>query len=310
MQPEKIGDDLEVGTELPDVEVEIVDDTPEDDRGREPLKAEKPEVEHEEELENYSERVQKRINQLNHRYHDERRAREALERQAEEAIRLAQTVYQENEKLKKTLTWGQQEYTRESEAKIDYAQKLAEDKYRRAYETGDTEGVLEAQKALNDVAIQRSQLQTWVNNAAQVQQEAETSLQQPQNQVYNAPVQQAQPSAPPRDPRAEDWAARNPWFGRDEEMTSFAYGLHQKLVNSGIDPTSDEYYQRIDNRIREKFPENFQKARKTSTVAPAARSTGSRKVTLTASQVAIAKRLGVPLETYAKYAAKEAQING
>lgn len=301
MQTEKIGDDLEVGVELPEVEVEIVDDTPEEDKGREPLKAEKDEQE--DELENYSEKVQKRINQLNHRYHDERRAKEVLVRQNEEAIRLARTVYEENERLKQTLSWGQQEYAREAEAKIEYAQKLAEDKYRKAYETGDTDGVLEAQRELNESAIQKAQLQNQIATAVQ-----QTSLQQQNNQVYSAPEQQyyEQPAPPPpRDSRAEEWASRNPWFGKDEEMTSFAYGLHQKLVNNGIDPTSDEYYQKIDSRIREVFPQNFQKSRKSSTVAPASRSTGSKKVTLTASQVAIAKRLGVPLETYAKYAAKE-----
>jgi hypothetical protein len=300
MQTEKIGDDLEVGTELPEVEVEIVDDTPEEDKGREPLKAEKDEQE--DELENYSEKVQKRINQLNHRYHDERRAKEVLVRQNEEAIRLARTVYEENERLKQTLSWGQQEYAREAEAKIDYAQKLAEDKYRKAYETGDTDGVLEAQRELNDTAIQKAQLQNQISSAVQ-----QASLQQQNNTVYSQPEQQyyEQPAPAPRDSRAEDWASRNPWFGKDEEMTSFAYGLHQKLVNNGIDPTSDEYYQKIDNRIREVFPQNFQKSRKSSAVAPASRSTGSKKVTLTASQVAIAKRLGVPLETYAKYAAQE-----
>jgi hypothetical protein len=300
MQTEKIGDDLEVGTELPEVEVEIVDDTPEEDKGREPLKAEKDEQE--DELENYSEKVQKRINQLNHRYHDERRAKEVLVRQNEEAIRLARTVYEENERLKQTLSWGQQEYAREAEAKIDYAQKLAEDKYRKAYETGDTDGVLEAQRELNDTAIQKAQLQNQISSAVQ-----QASLQQQNNTVYSQPEQQyyEQPAPAPRDSRAEDWASRNPWFGKDEEMTSFAYGLHQKLVNNGIDPTSDEYYQKIDNRIREVFQQNFQKSRKSSAVAPASRSTGSKKVTLTASQVAIAKRLGVPLETYAKYAAKE-----
>ena len=302
MQPEQVGEDIEVGTELPNVEIEIVDDTPEEDKGREPLKAEVKE-ESEDELDNYSEKVQKRINQLNHRYHDERRAKEALVRQNEEALRLARTVYEENERLKQTLTWGQQEYAREAEAKIDYAQKLAEDKYRKAYETGDTDGVLAAQRELNEAAIQKAQLQNQIATAVQ-----QASLQTQNSQVYSQPEQQyyEQPAPPPpRDSRAEEWATRNPWFGKDEEMTSFAYGLHQKLVNNGVDPTSDEYYQKIDSRIREVFPQNFQKARKSSTVAPASRSTGSRKVTLTASQVAIAKRLGVPLETYAKYAAKE-----
>lgn len=301
MQTEKIGEDLEVGTELPEVEIEIIDDTPEEDQGREPLKAEKS-ADHEDEIENYSEKVKKRINQLNHRIHDERRAKEALARQNEEAVRLARTVYEENERLKQTLNWGQQAFTQEAEAKISYAQKLAEDKYRRAYETGDTDGVLEAQRELNEAAIQKAQLQNQVASAIQ-----QNTLQQQNNAVYSQPETQyqEQPAPAPRDPKAEDWASRNPWFGKDEEMTSFAYGLHQKLVNNGYDPTSDEYYQKIDSRIREVFPQNFQKSRRSSAVAPASRSTGGKRVTLTASQVAIAKRLGVPLEAYAKYAAKE-----
>jgi len=294
------GLDIEIGGEDEAPEIEIVDDTPEEDRGRVPLQTE--EEEHEEELDKHSLNVKKRINQLSHKYHDERRAKEEALRQNEEAIRLARTVYEENERLKQTLSWGQQEYAREAEAKIEYAQKLAEDKYRKAYETGDTDGVLEAQRELNESAIQKAQLQNQIATAVQ-----QTSLQQQNNQVYSAPEQQyyEQPTPAPRDSRAEYWASRNPWFGKDEEMTSFAYGLHQKLVNNGIDPTSEEYYQKIDSRMREVFPQNFQKSRKSSAVAPASRSTGSKKVTLTASQVAIAKRLGVPLETYAKYAAKE-----
>ncbi|MGI9142100.1 MAG: hypothetical protein ACR2IJ_02815 [Fluviibacter sp.] len=179
---------------------------------------------------------------------------------------------------------------------------MAEDKYRRAYETGDTDGVLEAQRELNEAAIQKAQLQNQIATAVQ-----QNTLQQQNNAVYSQPEtqHQAQPAPTPRDPKAENWASRNPWFGKDEEMTSFAYGLHQKLVNNGYDPTSDEYYQKIDSRVREVFPQSFQKSRKSSAVAPVSRSTGGKKVTLTASQAAIAKRLGVPLEVYAKYAAKE-----
>jgi len=113
-----------------------------------------------------------------------------------------------------------------------------------------------------------------------------------------------------RDPKAEDWATLNPWCGNDADMSSLAYGLHQNLLNSGIDPTSDEYYQNIDSGIRQRFPEKFERPKKASPVAPAGRTTASKKVTLTASQVAIAKRLGVPLEVYAKHAAKEQKLNG
>ena len=145
-----------------------------------------------------------------------------------------------------------------------------------------------------------------VNNALQ-------NVQQP---VYNPPnVVQTPPQAPQRDLRAEDWAAKNPWFGADEEMTSLAYGLHSKLVKTGIDPTSDEYYATIDKRMRDVFPDYFgkpkEKPKASSPVAPAGRTTAGKKMTLTATQVALAKKLGVPLEQYAKHVAKlQEQANG
>lgn len=297
-------DELEIAVgENEEVEVEIVDDTPEEDRGRAKLAED---AEQEEELDSYSEKVQKRINQINHKYHDARREKEALERQNAEAINLAQTILAENERLKKTLSWGQQEYTKEAQAKIEYAEKLAEDKYRRAYESGDTEGTLTAQRELNKIEIEKAKLVDYVNSNLQSQE----SLQQENNQVYNNPTPVPEPPPAPRDYRAEEWASRNPWFGKDEEMTSLAYGLHQKLVNSGIDPTSDEYYQQIDSGIRSRFPERFNRQKKASPVAPAGRTSAPKKVTLTASQVAIAKRLGVPLKVYAEHVLKGGVING
>lgn len=297
--------DFAVGeSEGTEVEIEVVDDTPEEDQGR--AKLADGSDEQEAELDNYSEKVQKRINQINHKYHDARREKEALERQNAEAIKLAQTILAENERLKQTLTWGQQEYTKEAQAKIEYAEKLAEDKYRRAYEAGDTEGTLTAQRELNKIEIEKSKLVDYVNSSLQGQ----GALQQENNQVYSNPTPAPEPPTAPRDYRAEEWASRNPWFGKDEEMTSLAYGLHQKLVNSGVDPTSDEYYQQIDSNIRSRFPERFNRQKKSSPVAPVGRTTAPKKVTLTASQVAIAKRLGVPLEVYAKHAAKGATING
>lgn len=288
-------------------EIEVVDDTPELDQGRKPLSAQEEE-EREEELESYSDKVKKRINQINHKYHDERREKERYAREREEAIRYAESIRAENERLRNTLNWGTQEYTKAEQAKIEMAQKLAEDKYRKAYEAGDTEGTLAASKELSALAVQKDRADVMVQQAINTQQYS-PSLQQQDTAVYSP---QPEPKAPVRtpDPKAEDWAARNPWFGKDEEMTSLAYGLHQKLVNSGIDPTSDDYYQQIDSGIRQRFPEKFERPKKASPVAPAGRTTASKKVTLTASQVAIAKRLGVPLEVYAKHAAKEQNLNG
>jgi len=299
---------VEVGIEDETPEIEIIDDTPEEDRGRKPL----PESENdqqEEELDTISAGVKKRINQLSHRYHDERRAKEALERQNQEAITLAQTILAENQKLKQTLTWGQKEYLNEANAKIEYAEKLAEDRYRKAYESGDTEGVLNAQKELQQAGLQRERL---ANFSPPIPEPEENTLQTYQQPVYNAPQPAyTQPSSPPVDAKAEEWAARNPWFGEDTEMTSLAYGLHSKLVNSGVDTQSDEYYAAIDKRMREVYPEHFGKAKKSSPVAPAGRSTSVKKVTLTATQVALAKRIGVSLEDYAKHAAiLEKRANG
>ena len=159
------------------------------------------------------------------------------------------------------------------------------------------------------MAVQKDRVDAMVYQAQNIP-AYNPPLQDQNTPVYNPQtVAQAAP-AKPRDPKAEDWASRNPWFGKDEEMTSLAYGLHQKLVNSGVDPTSDEYYQSIDSSMRQRFPEKFDRPKKASPVAPAGRTTAAKKVTLTASQVAIAKRLGVPLEVYAKHAAKEQNLNG
>lgn len=294
-----------------DVEIEVVDDTPEPDRDRAPLKAGPQEDEkQEEELDKYSESVQKRMNQLTHRYHDERRAREAIERQNQEAIQLAQAVLAENERLQRAYQEGSQDYLKQVQYKIEYAQKLADDKFRKAYEAGDTEGLLEAQKLRDEIALERSRLENF--NVAP----PSAPLQSQQQPVYNQPtVEPQRPQAPQRDTRAEEWAAKNPWFGADEEMTSLAYGLHSKLVKSGIDPTSDEYYATIDKRMRDVFPDYFgkpkEKPKGSSPVAPAGRTTAGKKMTLTATQVALAKKLGVSLESYAKHVAKlQEQANG
>jgi hypothetical protein len=298
MSDEYDGDIVEFD-DADEYEIDIVDDTPEEDQGRERLVD--TDDDDDAELESYSKSVQKRINQVQHKYHDERRAKEALERQNAEAIRIAQTILAENEQLKNTLNWGHQEYTKEASGRLDYAHKIAQDKYRVAFETGDTDGVLEAQEELSEVANQKRQLSTLVPPTVN------KPLQQEKNEVYIP--QQSAPEAPPRDYKAEDWAVRNPWFGKDEEMTAFAYGLHEKLVKSGVDPTSDEYYHKVDTRIREIFPKNFDR-KKSSPVASVGRTTATKRVTLSNSEVAIAKRLGVPLEVYAKYKIKEQKTNG
>lgn len=300
--------EMQVGVPDTEVEYEIIDDTPPQDQNRRPLQAEESaendsEGEQEFELDNYSDKVKKRINQLSHKYHDERRAKEAIQRQQEEAIRIAQAVYAENERLRQTIDMGYQEYAKEAQTSIETQEKLAEDKYRRAADTGDTDAMLAAQKELSALVLKKDRLLNM-----------QPPLQNQQQPVYNQATTAPQaPQAPARDVKAEEWHARNPWFQKDRQMTSLAYGLHEELVDQGVAPSSDEYYKKIDARMREVFPEKFGLTRNQNNASPVAsvgRSPASKKITLTASQVAIAKRLGVPLELYAKHAAKEQNING
>lgn len=289
-------------------EFEIVDDTPEPDRNRPTLNADDNDPEQEEELEGYSKRVKKRIDQLTHKMNDERREKERLAREHAEAVKLAQSFYQRTQELEQTLNWGTGRLNEEATHRLDYQQQIIQDKYRKAFESGDTDGVIEAQNELNKLAIERSQIGHWAPPSAPVQQAPQTSaLQQNNIPVYNQP-EAVQP--PPRDYKAESWASQNPWFGQDDEMTAFAYGVHERLVKSGVDPTSDDYYEKVDARMREMFPQNFQRTRKASTVASVGRTTAPKKLIVTKSQAAIIKRLGLTPEQYMAEQKKLEKRNG
>lgn len=298
-----IPEHLQEQTEEADIEIEVIDDTPEEDRGRVPLSAEE-EDEREVELESLSKNVQKRINKLTHKYNDERREKERLAREHAEAIRIAQALLAENQRVQQTMTNGLEDYTKTKQSQLELEQRLAEDKYRRAYEAGDTEGTLEANKELVRITSQQSRLYDDIQKTINVM---APPLQVEQQPVYNAPQPAPQPAP---SARALDWKARNPWFHKDEEMTSLALGLHQKLVNSGYEVDSDEYYQHIDSNMRHRFPEKFPRPRASSPVAPVARATAPRKVTLTQTEANIAKRLGLTQEQYALSKLKGAKING
>jgi len=286
--------------EQPDIEV--VDDTPEPDRGRKPLES-SPDEPTEDELQQYSESVRQRIQKFTKGYHDERRAKESALREKEEAIRIAHAIIEENKRLKGSLGKGQEVLIAQAKNAVGMELEKAKQKYKEAYEAGDTEKLVEAQDELTSVKIKSER----INNFRPSLQPEETPVEPSLN------VQ-----APRPDTKALAWQDKNQWFGQDEEMTSLALGLHQKLVKSGVNPQSDEYYERIDSRMRQVFPDAFDspddsdKAErpsraKASVVAPATRSTGSKKITLTQTQVNIAKRLGVPLELYAKKVAEEAR---
>ena len=238
--------------------------------------------------------TQKRINRLTKKMRD-------AERQREEAIRYAQQVHNEAQALKSRMNNLDTNYVQEYSARVSTQMSQAEAELSRAIEMGDSRATVEAQRKLTALAIQ-------ADRAEQVKQQQLRYLQQ-QAAAEQYQVQQPMPAQQPRrpDPKAEDWAVRNTWFGQDEAMTFAAFGIHKKLVeDEGFDPQSDEYYNELDRRISSKFGNQQKSAnRPAQTVAGASRATATgrsgKKVRLTPSQVAIAKKLGVPLEEYAKY---------
>lgn len=287
--------------------VEIVADTPEKDRGRKPAKT-KPADPTEEELAEYSEKVQKRIREFTRGYHDERRAREAAEREREEAIRYARTVAEHAKQLQQQLSQGEKLFIEQAKKATEAELAAAERDYKTAYEAGDANAIAAAQKKMTAAQVTLDRI---VNYRPPVQTTG--------NDVYNPqPTHNPTPQVPKPDDRSLRWQRENPWFGQDEEMTSFAMGVHEKLVREGVDPRTEEYYERINARMRQKFPENFDDAdpppparRAASPVAPATRGTASpKKIRLTQTQVALAKKLGIPLEQYARQVAALENRNG
>ncbi len=284
--------------EADDIEIEVVDDTPPKDRNRKA--SDPPEDVTDEELEDYSEKVRKRLQHFSKGYHDERRAKETAFREKEEALRIAQQLVEENSKLKGTVGKNQEILLDQAKRATNVELEQAKAKYKQAYESGDSDAILEAQDELTSAKIKADRL----NNFRLPVQEQEKVVQQ--QQITQAPA---------ADDKAVNWQQKNSWFGSDDEMTSFALGLHQKLVKQGVDPRSDEYYEKINSRMRQVFPEEFsfdepeqveeKPRKKANVVAPATRSTAPKKIVLTQTQVAIAKRLGVPLELYAQKVAEE-----
>ena len=285
-----------------EIEIEIVDDTPEQDQNRKPLAEPVGEVT-DDELSKYDESVQKRIKKLSHGYHDERRAKEAALREREEALRFAQQIVEENKYLKSDLTAHNSLLQNSAKSNAEARLEQARQKYKEAYDSGDSDAVLQAQ---DELTTARLVLEKIAENTPSILR----PLQQRENPVNIAP--QHAPEPPRADPKALAWQQQNQWFGSDEEMTSFALGLHEKLVKNGVNPTSDEYYERLNSRIREKFPENFPGSKRTSSnvVAPASRNVAPKKITLTQTQVALAKKLKIPLDLYARKVAEGMTQNG
>jgi hypothetical protein len=287
-----------------DVEIELVDDTPEKDRGR-PTADNLSDDDTETEAEKYSKRVKARIDKETAKTHAERRAKEERERQLDEAAQLARRLIQENNHLKGLIENGEKVLVTEHQGRLDGQLATAKAAYREAHEAGDVNGMLAAQETIARVASQMERLTTHQAQPLPRMDETRELQRLAPQQRQNEP-----------EPDAKAWQEKNKWFGRDEIMTSFAMGLHSHLVNrEGILPTDGQaYYERIDSEMRKRFPERFTQAqgtapRRTETVvAPANRSGGgrvTRKVTLTESQAKLARRLGLTLEQYAEQLAAE-----
>ena len=269
------------------VEVEIYDDTPKANRNRKP--SEPPADVTDEELADYSEKVQQRIKHFSKGYHDERRAKEAAQREREELEQYAQRLIDENKELKGTVNKNQEALLEQAKRATESELEAAKQTYKEAYESGEADRVVEAQEALTNAKIRSDRLDNFELPPLQ---EEETTVQQPRV----------------ADPRADKWANDNPWFRENQEMRDVAMAIHQSLMRNNITPQADNYYEEIDSRMRSFYPNYFEgeveevekPKPRSNVVAPAARSTSPKKVRLSHSAQAIAKRLGVPLDEYAK----------
>lgn len=301
--PDEVDDDKKVTSKTDDFEIEVIDDTPVQDRGRKPLEKEVTDPT-DDEIDNYSEGVKKRIKELTHARHDERRVKEATLREKQELERLTQQLLSENKQLKQYVNEGSQQYATTVKSAAEGKMEMARRNYKAAQEAFDTDAIIAAQEAMTEAKMQLENAKNFRPSTLQID---ETPVQSQQT----AP-QQVQP-----DEKTLRWQAKNQWFGSQgfEDITSYALGLHQKLVNSGVSPQSDEYYSAIDTRIKKIFPEVFgeevrQSAAETPTrksasvVAPATRSSGTKKVQLTQTQVALAKKFGLTNQQYAEQLAK------
>ncbi len=286
-------------------DIEIVDDTPEHDKGkaRRPEGAE-PEIPEDDEIASYSDSVQKRIKKLKYEFHEERRSKEEAARLRDEAVAMAQRERDEKLRLQRMLEEGEGVLVNQAKQRLTMQLEKVKSEFKSAYEMGDADAMAEAQAKMSELKNEEYRINSYKPPArAQVQQ----------------PVQQpAKPSVPAPSARSQAWAQSNPWFMRsgDEDITALAMGTHEKLVRSGVAPDTDEYYSKIDGAVRRAFPERFadaseevkpQRRQAGNVVAPAGRTTSqtSRKVVLTSTQAALAKRLGISNQQYAAQLLKD-----
>ena len=304
-----------------DIDIEVVDDRPSEDQRAPAAKKVDDDVElSDDELSQLGSRAQKRIKKLKWEYHEERRAKEKADRLASEAVNYTQNLQGENQRLLKLVHDSQKALTERSQYGAEAALAVAQENYKKAHESGDSEQIMAAQQNLTAAQLAQAAapdvsqkvIDNWKSQVMAEQRQAHRE--QPEEEFR----------VPEPDARAVEWQEANPWFGNDKEMTSFAYGVHEKLVaDEGVDPTSEEYYELINKRMEEVFPAHFSNnvsasqdsvivetapRRKASpVVAPASRNSGarSRQITLTRTQVKLADRLGITPEQYAAQLMKE-----
>ena len=312
----------DAGTDADDdeVNIEVVDDRPEaDQRASSVAIGDDDGTASDEELAQLGNRAQKRIKKLKWEYHEERRAKEASDRLANEAVNYTQGLQVENQRLLKLVQDSQGALTEQSKSRASASLTIAQENFKRAHESGDSEQITIAQQHLTNAQLAQAYApavsQKIIDNWKQQVMAEDQQIASQQQQYIPEPIQP--------DGKAMEWQDRNPWFGTDKELTSFAYGVHEKLVvDEGIDPESEQYYELIDSRMKEVFPTQFGSddqrtsstmvvdtapPRKKSVVASASRSSGakSRTVRLTETQVRLAKRLGLTPQQYAAQVMKE-----
>jgi hypothetical protein len=292
-----------------EIEYVVEDDTPPEDKNAKPLPDEVKEELEKDNLMDYSNKVKMRLEQMKKAWHDERRVKEAAEREREEAIRFAQQVSQENKRLKSTLSEGEKQYVSTMQSAAETEVEMAKRAYRDAYDSGDPDRIVEAQQKLTEASLKQDRAKNF---------KPSLQIQEDDVQTYQQATQTQE--SPKIDPLTSKWLERNTWYGPDEEMTALALGTHARLekqFGKGY-IGSEEYFKRIDDTMRKRFPENFSEeaevetqaggdkpsqrteAKSAPVVAPATRSTASKRIVLKASQVALAKKLGLTPEQYAR----------
>jgi hypothetical protein len=291
--------EIDIEDKEKDFELEIEDDTPEQDRNRQPLPKEMVQELEEDELEDYSEKVKTRLKQMKKVWHDERREKESALREQQEAVNLAQNLVEENKKLKSRLTEGEKSLISTATSAAELEMEMAKRAYKEAYDSGDSDKIVDTQEKLNNASYRLQRLKGY-----------RPPLQEENNSVQNQPTQAA---APRLDQKTDNWRKQNTWFGQDEEMTATALGLHQKLEKQygGQYIGTDEYWNTVNKTMQRRFPEYFgdeepEKPQRTAAtvVASASRSTAPKKIVLKQSQLALAKKLGLTPEQYAREYAK------